>query len=529
MKRIRSQIYLLLLLLSTFTSCKKYLDVNENPNSATEVSPNLVLPQALVYTASTLGVSFHDYGSWQAGYFANAGGFGGWGATITYDYTTGSFTGLWSSTYDNLEDYEYILTTTDNNDTLAYFNAVARIMKAFNFQLLVDEYNDVPYSEALKGEGGLTPAYDNAKDIYASLASQLDQAVATINNAKFPTALGTADVVFGGNMTSWKKFANTLKLKLWIRAFGEGVFTGTPTFTNDGFLTDDALVNPGYAKQAGQQNPLWNTYHSSATGAQAGSGRSRIPSYWIVTFYDGTKLEDFGRGDVIFRGFKNGVYPPRNQLGNTTSSAQAAPSDNTSWYTEAVNYANSTNSVGVLKGPSQGQPLILGAESYLLQAEAVLKGLIPGNAKTLFEQGITASFNYLYKGVDGKLATGYNPVTAAADYLAINSASKLANFDLAVTNEEKLEAIITQKYIAFNMIDGREAWAEFRRTGYPRISNALPLNQYATFVSTVSSATTTDKLPGRILYPTNEFQLNPEFVPDGITVFGSYVFWDRRN
>ncbi|WP_315821991.1 SusD/RagB family nutrient-binding outer membrane lipoprotein [Paraflavitalea speifideaquila] len=312
------------------------------------------------------------------------------------------------------------------------------------------------------------------------------------------------------------------------QGFQKHRFSGNPTFSADGFLTEDAIVNPGYAKVAGQQNPFWNTYHSSATGSQAGSGRSRIPTYWIVTFYDGSKIDDEGRRNVIFRGFKNGFYPPRNQLGVTSSGIQSAPTDNTSWYTENLNYANSTNSVGVLKGPAMGQPLLLAAESYLLQAEAVEKGLITGNAKSLFNKGIEASFTYLYKGPDNKVAAGLNPVMDAANYLAVNSTSKLVNYDLALTPAEKLEAIITQKYIAFNMIDGREAWAEFRRTGYPTINNALPLNQYNTFVSTVSASTAPDRLPGRILYPNNEFQVNPDNVPRGVNTFTSYVFWDRR-
>jgi hypothetical protein len=514
--------------IASLPSCKKFLDVNTNPNSPTSVQASLVLPQAIVYTASTLGVSFHDYGSWQAGYFANAGGFGGWGNTITYEFTTGSFNGLWSSTYDNLEDYEYIISETNGRDTFAYFNAVARIMKVFNYQLLADEYDQIPYTDALKGLDKLTPKYDAAQDVYKKLYTELDEAIAIIDNAKFPNALGTADVVFGGSTVKWKQFANTIKLKLRIRASKTNTFTGNPTFSADGFLTEDAIVNPGFAKVAGQQNPFWNTYHSSATGAQAGSGRSRIPTYWILTFYDGSKIDDEGRGNVIFRGFKSGLYPPRNQLGVTSSGIQSAPSDNTSWYTETVNYANSTNSVGVLKGPAMGQPLLLATESYLLQAEAVEKGLIAGNAKSLFNKGIESSFLYLYKGVDNKVATGYNPVTDAANYLTINSGTRLVNYDLATTPEQKLEAIITQKYIALNMIDGREAWAEFRRTGYPTINNTLPLNQSNTFVSTVSASTAPDRLPGRILYPNNEFQVNPDNVPKGINTFTSYVFWDRR-
>ncbi|WP_315821992.1 SusD/RagB family nutrient-binding outer membrane lipoprotein [Paraflavitalea speifideaquila] len=211
-------------LIASLPSCKKFLAVNTNPNSPTTIEASLVLPQAIVYTASTMGVSFHDYGSWQVGYFANAGGFGGWGNTITYEFTTNSFTGLWSSTYDNLEDYEYIISSTTGRDTFAYFNATARIMKALNYQLLADEYDQIPYEDALKGLDALTPKYDAAQDVYKKLYTDLDEAIGVINNAKFPNALGTADVVFGGNMTKWKQLANTLKLKLRIRVSKSTVF-----------------------------------------------------------------------------------------------------------------------------------------------------------------------------------------------------------------------------------------------------------------------------------------------------------------
>jgi hypothetical protein len=122
-----------------------------------------------------------------------------------------------------------------------------------------------------------------------------------------------------------------------------------------------------------------------------------------------------------------------------------------------------------------------------------------------------------------------DPVGDAQAYQAANAGNYLANIDLATTDAQRLEAIITQKYIALNMIHGHEAWAEFRRTGYPTIDNSTPLQANETFVSILSEASTSDRLVGRVLYPATEFQLNSANVPTGITVFGSYVFWDRRN
>lgn len=522
-------------------SCKKYLDVNTNPNDPTASTPQLVLGQAIVYSAAN-SVSYNTYGAWMVGYTANAGGYGGWGSALTYNYDNTSYTGLWSSTYDNLEDYQYVIEQTDGKDEFAYFNAAARIMRAYNFQFLVDQYNSVPYTNALKGVSALNPTYDKAEDVYKAIYAELDQALTTINTASNPLpltySLGTADPMFKSDITKWKQLANTLKLRLLVRASDSGVFTGTPTFDAAGFLTADASVNPGYTKASGKQNPAWNSYHSSYT--DGGSARSLITTYFVLTFYNNTKISDTARAKAIYRGK---LTPARNQLGETAETVPQAPTGSSVWYSgNGSTYAfsdNYDNAVGVLKSRSQDQPILLAAESYFLQAEARLKGILTtgDDVTTLFNKGIEASFAYLYKSGDGTYkvntyfgASAPNPTALAAAYHTEidNGTNYLVNIDLAASNEQKLEAIITQKYVALNMIHGHEAWAEFRRTGYPKIDNTTPLNQNRTFVSKLSSIGTSDRLLGRVLYPDTEAQLNSANVPSGITT-GSFVFWDRRN
>src|SRR6478735_2152914 len=162
------------------SSCKKYLDINQNPNAPTSATPELVLPQALSATASNLN-GFNSMGSQLVGYSANAGGYGGFGSSITYNFGASDFAGRWSSTYDNLEDYQYIIDQTAGDPQYFAFNAVGRIMKSHGFQLLVDTYNDVPYFEALKGAEFLTPKYDQGAVIYKDLADQLDSAIAILD------------------------------------------------------------------------------------------------------------------------------------------------------------------------------------------------------------------------------------------------------------------------------------------------------------------------------------------------------------
>src|SRR5690606_3810890 len=127
-----------------------------------------------------------------------------------------------------------------------------------------------------------------------------------------------------------------------------------------------------------------------------------------------------------------------------------------------------------------------------------VRGIIAGDAKANFESGIEASYRYLYKDASGNLFDD-DPAADAADYIGANSGSYLVNFDLADTDEKKIEAIITQKYIAQNMVLSHESWNDFRRTGFPATLTNPNGNDLTSFVSITSEATTANRLPNRIL------------------------------
>lgn len=520
MKKLTNILFIGLLVFGT--SCKKYLDINTNPNSATveSAAPELILPQALVGTASNLN-GFNAYGSQIVGYMANAGGYGGFGTSVTYKFGSSDFQGRWSTTYDNLEDYQTILNlTNDKLPQYAYFNAAARIMKAYSFQLLVDAYNDVPYIEALQGSDKLTTKYDQGAAIYASLANQLDSAIATINDAETAsgvTPFGPADVLFGGDPTSWIKLANTLKLRLIIHAKDKASFANT-TFDKAGFLTEDALINPGFKRDNGRQNPQWESW--AYTYTLSAGNKAWMPNKFVFGFYDGHTLSDPGRGNAIYYQFPT---TGTNQLGHEGNDVVSSPTGSF-WYPGSDRSSAPGNTTGVLKGPDAGYPAFLAAESYFLQAEAVVRGILTsGDAKTLFNDGIKASFKYLYALPGGTLQG--DPDADAEEYISENDGSKLVNFDLATTAAQKTEAIITQKYIALNFIHGHEAWNEYRRTHYPTIKTTPGANAYETFASTQSESTRPDRLPTRILYPSVEGSLNTANVPKDINPFTSFIFW----
>ena len=212
--------WMLVLLITALSSCSDYLDVNTNPNQATSVQPLLVLPASITGTAA-VSSQFNSYGAHFGGYMANAGGFSGFGNLFNYQLIPNDYNALWVNAYDNLNDYKYVIDQTEGDDTQAYANAAANIMVAYNFQKLVDAFGDIPYTEALQNNANLTPKYDDAATIYQDLVTRLDAAIALIDGAEFPTALNSSsDPMFGGDMEKWKKFANTIKLRILIRVSG---------------------------------------------------------------------------------------------------------------------------------------------------------------------------------------------------------------------------------------------------------------------------------------------------------------------
>ncbi|SOE22196.1 Starch-binding associating with outer membrane [Spirosomataceae bacterium TFI 002] len=505
------------LLLST--SCQDYLDINTNPNSATSATPDLVLPQAIVGFAN-ISNQFNAYGGHFGGYIANAGGFSGFGNLFNYNLVPANYNGLWVNSYDNLQDLNYVIKETEGKDELAYYNAAATILMAAGYQRLVDTFNDVPYSEALSSDETLIPKYDDASTIYASLFANLDNAIKLIDNAKFPLSLnGSSDPLFAGNMTSWKRFANTLRLRMSLRT--DGALTGIDS--SIGFLNTDAIVNPGYVKD--KPNPLWATWGYTTTGTLSNS--SRIPTKFSFGFYDGNKLADAGRGGVIFKSFSvGGTATPVNQLGNEVDNP-AIITNYPTWYTGTYSSSSSiSNALGVLKGPSQGQVLMLHAESLFLQSEARLRGILTdGDFAADFNAGIKASYTYLYKDVTNVLSPDKDVNADFEAYKLANEGKYLVNISAANGQTEQLEAIITQKYIALNMINSDESWNEYRRTGFPKTDPKG--TAYENMAALLSNSTRPDKLPTRVLYPSSEQSYNSSNYK-AIDQFSDKIFWDKN-
>src|SRR5690606_1318908 len=201
-------------------SCKKdKFDINANPDDVTDVfvTPTVLLPGALQTTSAIVATDWDFLQMWM-GYWARSGSYQSLTEIETYRFTNNFQNQIWNDLYANANNYNLMITKAQENGAGTY-EAIGRIMKSHNFQILVDVYNNVPYFDAFKGTAVPTPKYDKGEDIYRDLFAQLDTAVMLLNDADATSAalnpeIATADLVYKGNTAAWKRFANTLRLRL---------------------------------------------------------------------------------------------------------------------------------------------------------------------------------------------------------------------------------------------------------------------------------------------------------------------------
>jgi len=546
------------------SSCSSFVDINQNPNSLTSVSPDAQLATALTTTANNYtggSPSYNSYASWAAGYWGKTGGVSGYGEELTYNYSSSYYSGLFDNTYDNLNDYNLIQTNGATN--YPYHAAIARIMKAYNFQLLVDEYGDIPYTQALQGINNVSPTYDKAADIYKDLLAQLDGAISDIDKtaatatATFtPRAVGSEDVVFAGNMTKWKQFANSLKLRILLRESQTGDATLNASVAQqlaalqtakDGFITADVVVQPGYAQNTGQQNPLYTRYAYTPAGTGATERSYQLPTQYILDQYNNNNDPRVSQLYTLGGRFINdaavsqyvGAKPGESNSPNFNALSKDAPVLGSRF--RGTNSA--TASGGIFKGLNAPTPLMLLSEYLFSRSEAETRGLFTGGntaAKADYLNGIKASFVYFYRAASTTNATinastlggfttadagitQYNTFIATTDAGGSNVTNQNVNFDAAPSNGSlgKQAIIIYQKYLALNSVGSVEAWGDYRRTSYPKLAAGGP--GYP--VSSQSQSPRADKLPTRLLYPINEVSTNAKNIPTGVTQF-TKIFWD---
>jgi len=483
------------------TSCKdSFFDINTNPNNPTDplVKASYVLPMVLKQTATRMGTQYSFAASW-TGYWSRGSDFGQSIPLENYAITPSFEQGQWANSttswYDVIMDAD-VVEKKGGQAKEEFYVAVAKVMKAIGFMYLVDMYNNVPYSDALKGDASIAPSYDKGVDIYKDLLVQLDAARKIFKTSGLPVTdeMKNADVLFAGNLTKWRKLTNTLTLKLLIH---ESELNKTPTaeiakITADGagFLGtgETANVNLTFANNKNQVNPVYSTYVADESGILT-DGFNRVSNYLLNKY----KNNDDIRYQYLFLPANDPLDPDDPWAGTDFGAASAS----------GTTSANQSIVIGegILSDGTKPLWLFTSVESLFLQAEAMQRGWVSGDPKVGYENAVKESFKWL--GVE-------NAASVSSTYLLSN----FANWSKA-TN--KIELIINQKYLALPGINNFEAWVDYRRLGFPK---DVPLSK--------NQSAGNRKIPLRLLYPQNEYSYNNANVlaQGDINPQTSKIFWD---
>ena len=469
---MKKSIYVFLACALLAGSCKKF-DGSENkdPNRPTKASGTQLIANAEM---SLPDMSSSPYGVHYPQYLSNTS------FTDNSRYTTINFNfyGWYTGPLMNLET---VLTSTldANEGPVVNQQAVAKILKAYFFWFLTDRYGDIPYSEALKGKDNFTPKYDKQQDIYNSLFALLDEA-----NAAIVTGNIKNDIVYNGDMTKWKKLGNTIHLLMALRLSKVDAAKGTAEFNkalNNGIMgaNSDNLAYPHLAEQVNE-----NYWYNSFT---------RLGRNWFAVskpIVDYMKPLDDPRLPV---------YANKNAAGNYVGLDYGLPGSTT---VVINNYSLLGSGLRLQNSPVY---LVTYAEALFAKAEGTKRGWIAGGdaaAKIAYDLAIEQSIRQWNN----------NDISG----LPLFKSHPEVQYDPA----KAIEQIATQRWVHL-FLNGYEAWAEWRRTGYPMLVAAPGANG--------------NRIPRREAYPLQEQSNNTanykaavaSFPYGGADDLNTRVWWDK--
>lgn len=531
MKILKVKYPLLLVALLSLGSCSDYLDINDSPNNigAEQMTPVVVLPGAITnnYRVQATRLNF------VTGVFMNsyAGNSYSYGTPLVDEYTPNVsdsfYNDIWDSFYRNSANFQAIINYPDATGDYVQYKAIAKVMKAYYMGILTDLYGDMPYSEAFGYQDNTTPKYDKGEDIYKTSIADIESAITAFNSGQGLNP-ASADVVFQGSSSKWITFANTLKLRFLLRMSKVTGDMATyrdqklATLKNAQFLLADATVNPGYSsKTNAQQNPYTNYFYitSAATRPQnfglitaseniaiALNGNSTNDTRSFYQKYNG--IIDGRRGRMFsliggkVEGVRQGATPgqPGAEAGRTVSKIH---------YGIVMGNLTPTTTQQLIDYSSQKSGVLISlAETKFLLAEAAIRyPSIFTDATGNFNAGVAASFAYF----------GATSTSSASYITAIQTVPGLGI--IAGSSDNKIEAIMTQKWIALTGVNPEQSYFDYNRTGYPQ----SPLPTIATKAIR----------PLRLMYPGSEYATNTNNVPamsgnDAFVKNQFTPFWNRN-
>ena len=511
MKTYKTYTCALLLSLSLLSGCDEgFTELNTNLVNPTSLAPSLVLNKAIISTTyldgfGTLGMLTYNFGIVQQIITPYGSSLSG----ANYDQVNNGNTPLvWVNFYRNvLKQVVAVLDQTKSDPLQINTYNAARIWKAYAFMILTDTYGDVPYSEAGQGYTNeiISPKYDPQQAIYKDILKELDEASAALTTAQPPV---TTDILYGGDVAKWKKLGYSLMLRAAMR------------HTKVEPATAETYVKKAVAGGVFQSNAdnstirhtaIYNNYIANHLAA-----REKTNFYLAAPFVDYLKANNDPRLPVFavrYVGAKGGQEQtparassdPKVQIGMpmgyndvSINSVLAQNGVASLWDFSQVNLST----VLKLDAPEFH---ITYAQTQLLLAEAALRGWVTGTAADYFAKGVRAALEQM-----------------AFYGAAIPEASIKAYLDTqSLVAGKELELINTQYWVA-SFLDGNEAFANFRRSGFP----ALTKNPYP------GSEVKGDFIR-RMPYPDSEIVVNSAKLNEAITRQGpntldTRVWWDKK-
>lgn len=450
MKNLLYKLGVVLLLVGFTAACDDFDDMNIDPNNTTSVKPEVLLTNSLRSVSSVVSASIPVL---YVQHFSQT------------QYTDGSryvdvnfdFNGWYTGP---LADLQHIIDlNTDEatkTDALASGSnanqiAVARIVKAYFYHVMTDRWGPLPLSQALQGRDNFKPAYDNQQAIYDNIFSELKAAAAQIDGG----VAVKGDFILGGDMDKWRRFANTVRATAAMRLTKVDPAKAQSEFVDafNGGLLEENVMYP-YLADANNQNPWFAAFITRTD--------------WAIS----DVLEKFmtAKGDPRLPAFADPA-PNYDSIVGMPYGIDAAgdiPNDEISF-------------PGSAKVRSQDAPIgiFTQAQVKFMLAEAAFRGWIGGDAQAYYEDAIKSSMEQ------------WGVFDEAAYQAFINHP------DVVWTAGEELKRIGEQKWVAL-YLQGYEAWAEWRRLGFPELAPAPdPLNEDG-------------QIPRRHGYPTSERDTNGE-------------------
>ena len=479
MKKIRNNVskYAVLLALTAtplvVTSCRQELDINVDPNNPSQASLSGLLSGSQVGFAFALGgegtrmpASIVQH---YAGHRAQPLNY------ARYNITSSATDGTWTALYNALMDIKELENKAAASGSQAYVG-VSKLLQAHAFSVITDMFGDIPFSEALQGRVNITPAYDRQENIYPALITMIDEGLAALSTG---TETISGDVVYGGDVAKWKKYGNSLKLRLLNHLSSRQPNAAANFLASNPSLIDTSVddAKVAFGSVAANANPIYQFDVLSGRKDQAVAS----------TIVDKMKALSDPRISVYFNPIvKNDNGLQGQYFGNTPGGSVGDTGES--------KYSRVGSAYASIKAPVV---LMSAAEVNFIKAEVYHRASNAASAQAAYEAAITQDF--------------------AALGLSSSVGAYLANANVAYNGT--LQRIMEQKWITMFQAS-YESWVDWRRTGFPALTPA-------------ASNVTSNVIPRNLPYPDVEINSNRANlvagpgIPIPYTGLSNRVWWDN--